>query len=90
MCAITPPKNIAIIAIVGVAIASSLCERVLVFGGHYATPGITRTDNVVPGRPSHPAVRATLNTTTAAQLEAIEPRTIAIIMRFLKVEFCRP
>jgi hypothetical protein len=44
MCAITPPKNIAIIAIVGVAIASSLCERVLVFGGHYATPGITRTD----------------------------------------------
>jgi hypothetical protein len=46
MCAITPPKNIAIIAIVGVAIASSLCERVLVFGGHYATPGITRTDTV--------------------------------------------
>jgi hypothetical protein len=31
---------------VGVAIASSLCERVLVFGGHYATPGITRTDTV--------------------------------------------
>jgi hypothetical protein len=50
-------------------------------------PGAT---NVVPGRPSHPAVRATLNTKTAAQLEAIEPHTIAIIMRFLKVEFCRP
>jgi hypothetical protein len=50
MCAITPPKNIAIIAIVGVAIASSLCERVLVFGGHYATPGITRTDTVRAAR----------------------------------------
>jgi hypothetical protein len=47
--------------------------------------------NTVPhGRPIHPAVRATLNTKTAAQLKAIEPRIIAITIRFFEVEFYTP
>jgi hypothetical protein len=48
------------------------------------------TGTKLPGRSSRPAVRATLNTKTAAQLEAIEPRMIDIIMRFFRVELYTP
>jgi hypothetical protein len=42
----TPLRDLAIKAIMGIAIALSFYERVLVFSGHHATPGITRTDTV--------------------------------------------
>jgi hypothetical protein len=51
---------------------------------------ILSTDTELPGRPSHPAVRATLNTNTTTEHEAIEPRTIAIITTFSGVGLYRP
>jgi hypothetical protein len=48
------------------------------------------TGTKLPGRSSRPAVRASLNTKTAAQLEAIEPRMIDIIMKSFRVEFYAP
>jgi hypothetical protein len=45
---------------------------------------------VLPRRPSHPTVRATLNTNTTTKHKAIEPRTVAIIARFSSVKLYRP
>jgi hypothetical protein len=51
---------------------------------------IVETITELPGATPGPAQRPLTNTKTTAQIEAIEPRTIAIIAIFSGVEFYRP